>query len=377
MKITRPLSDMKVFEDFPLKRERARDKTRILIVDDERGILESFSFLLEDFGYSIKTASNPEDALRLASSDRFDIAFIDQYLGSARGVDLMDRMSAVDPDLYFVIITGSSSTDLAVDAFKKGASDFVSKPFFGADLIRSIEHVNKKRELDLQKKEFLATLSFKLDEAKEELRQIYFPVLSSLAQAMEKRDIGTYGHSMRVRHHSDLIAATLALGDEDKENLRVAAMLHDIGKIGTSDFILGKPGPLNEHEMREVRSHPQKGVEILKPLTKIFSQLEDILPAILHHHENFDGSGYPGGLAGEDIPMLARIIAVADTYDAILSDRPYRSAASHDKAIEVISDNRGRQFDRRIVSAFMDAHAKKRQAAERLLIPAGFSATEK
>jgi HD-GYP domain-containing protein (c-di-GMP phosphodiesterase class II) len=103
-------------------------------------------------------------------------------------------------------------------------------------------------------------------------------------------------------------------------------MLHDIGKIGTSDFILGKPGPLDVHELREVRSHPQKGVEILRPLTRIFGQLDQILPAILHHHEHYDGSGYPAGLVGEEIPLLARIIAVADTYDAILSDRPYRAA---------------------------------------------------
>ena len=333
----------------------ASQETRLLIVDDEKRILEAFSMLLEDFGYSVKTAPGADEALAMLSTNTFDIAFIDQFLGRDRGVDLMNRMAELDPDLHFVIISGNSSTQLAVDSFKTGASDFISKPFFATDLVRSIEFVNKRRRLEQEKKEFLLSLSSKLDEAKEELSTIYFSVLSSLAQAMEKRDMGTYGHSMRVKHYSDFIAEALCLGNEAREHLRVAAMLHDIGKIGTSDFILGKPGPLDEHELREVRSHPQKGVEILSPLTTIFGQLDQILPAILHHHEHYDGSGYPAGLAGEEIPLLARIIAVADTYDAILSDRPYRAAADHHRAVLEISRHAGRQFDGRIITAFVEA----------------------
>jgi DNA-binding NtrC family response regulator len=178
---------------------RAPQKTRLLLVDDEKRIRETFSLLLEDFGYSVKAASRADDALALLFTDKFDIVFIDQFLGPDRGVDLMNRMSALDPDLHFVIISGNGSTDLAVNSFKRGASDFISKPFFTTDLIRSIEFVNKRRQLDQEKKDFLRTLSVKLDEAKEGLRAIYFPVLSSLAQAMEKRDIDTYGHSMRVK----------------------------------------------------------------------------------------------------------------------------------------------------------------------------------
>jgi putative two-component system response regulator len=352
------LHGWKVAADLSSSGSRALQKTRLLLVDDERRIRETFSLLLEDLGYSVKTASCADDALALLSTDTFHIAFIDQFLGPDRGVDLMNRMSAVDPDLHFVIISGNSSTDLAVNSFKRGASDFISKPFFAADLIRSIEFVNKRRQLDREKKEFLRTLSVKLDEAKEELRAIYFPVLSSLAQAMEKRDIDTYGHSMRVKSYSNFIAEALSLGDEDREHLKVAAMLHDIGKIGTSDFILGKPGPLDAHELREVRSHPQKGVEILRPLTRIFGQFDQILPAILHHHEHYDGSGYPAGLSGEEIPLLARIIAVADTYDAILSDRPYRAASNHHRAIGELSGNAGRQFDKKIITAFVDAQAR-------------------
>lgn len=298
---------------------------KILIVDDEQRILETYASLLGDAGYYVRTASKAEDALLLASIEPYDIAFVDQFLGPTKGMDLIQKLSAANPYLHFVLITANGSTDLAVTAMKMGASDFISKPFFLADLLKSIEYVSKKRDLERQKKEMFDTLQTRLEEKTAELKTAYFSVLSSLAQAMEKKDIGTFGHSMRVRHYSRLIASALDLGGEEKENLKIAALLHDIGKIGTSDFILGKPGPLNETEMLDVRSHPLKGVEILKPLKPTFSQLDSILPAILHHHEYYDGSGYPTGLSGEGIPLLARIITVADTYDAIVSTRPYRA----------------------------------------------------
>ncbi len=334
---------------------------RILLVDDEVRIRDSFAPLLRDIGFYVETASNPDDALMAVANGGFDIVFIDQFLGSARGLELMSSLSELDPDLYFVIITGNGSTDLAVDALKRGACDFISKPFFLTDLLRSVDYVGRKRELDREKKEVLRRLELELHKKNEELKNVYFPVLSSLAQAMEKRDTGTYGHSMRAMHYSRLIATALGLGTRDRETLKVASMLHDIGKIGTSDFILGKPGPLSDEEKCAVRSHPMKGVEILKPLTRSFSQFEEVLPAILHHHESYDGSGYPYGLSGARIPLLARIIAVADTYDAILSDRPYRSASSHEKAMEEIIRNAGRQFEPSIVNAFVSADRKHHQ----------------
>lgn len=323
---------------------------RILLLDDERRILESFSASLSDIGCYVKTASQPGEALMLMSGERFDIVFLDQFLGPTRGLDLMERMSEMDPELYYVIITGKGSVDLAVEALKKGASDFITKPFFATDLIKSIDYVRKKREFDREKKRVVLTLEREVDKKTEELKRTHLAVLSSLTQAIEKRDLGTYGHSRRVTHYCELMASALELDDEERHFLGIAAMLHDVGKIGISDLILGKPRSLTHEELQSIRSHPVKGVEILKPL----KYLSPVLPAILHHHENYDGTGYPYGLAGQEIPLLARIIAVADTYDAILSNRPYRSAASHNDAIRELIDNSEKQFDPEIVSIFVD-----------------------
>lgn len=327
---------------------------KILLVDDEKRILETFSFVLEDMDYYVKTASEPEDAMRLVAEEEFDIAFVDQFLGPELGVDLMKRMSEKDPDIYFVIITANASTELAVESLKTGASDFISKPFTTSDLLKSIEYVNKKRALDIQRRELLEGLEATVSEKTAELEGVYFSVLASLAQAMEKKDMGTYGHSRRVGYVSRLIAASLDLSKEETGNLRSAALLHDIGKIGISDFILGKKGPLDEDEALTVKSHPQKGVEILRPV----AHFKPILPAILHHHEQYDGSGYPDGLSGDSIPLNARIIAIGDTYDAILSNRPYRSALDTNTVISELVENAGSQFDPFIVDAFVGAFSK-------------------
>jgi putative nucleotidyltransferase with HDIG domain len=345
--------------------ERGKTKmapeTRILLVDDEPHILEVFSAMLRDKGYPTRTASHAEEALRLVAVERFDIAFIDHVLGPVRGLDLIPRMAELRPDLSHVLITGNGNVELAVQALKSGASDYVSKPFLLADLTRSIDYVNKKREQERRRRELLESLEHNVRERTEELKNVYFPVLSSLAHAMETRDRGTYGHSRRVSHNSELIAAALGLDPEERDNLKAAALLHDIGKIGTSDFILGKKGALTEEEKKIVRGHPQQGVEILRPLAGAFKQLGSILPAILHHHENFDGSGYPSGLAGEAIPLLARIITVADTYDAILSDRPYRCSQGHDQAMAELVHCAGSQFDPKIVDVYVKKAADGRQ----------------
>ncbi len=330
-------------------------KARTLFIDDDKSILGVAAGMLENLGCSVKTAGGAEQALSLLSSERFDIAFIDQFLGMERGIDLMEKLSEADSELYFVIVTGNPDMQLAVEALKSGASDFITKPFGDLDLLRSMLYVLKKKKLDGKRKDIVAELESRVEKKTDELQQIYFSVLSSLARAVEKKDLGTYGHSIRVSHYACRIAAALGLSEEDTKTLKTASLLHDIGKIGIGDSILAKCGPLSEDEMRVIMSHPKKGVEILSPL----KQFESLLPAILHHHEHYDGSGYPHSISGDDIPLLARIISVADAYDAILSNRPYRAAADYKKAVQELAGCSGKQFDPLVISAFLEAVRKQ------------------
>jgi len=322
---------------------------RLLFVDDEKRILQTVRLLLDDYGFHLRTASNGEEARELVRTESFDIIFLDQFIGKERGTELMQAMSAAQPGLYFVIITANSSADLAVEALKQGATDFIAKPFFAADILKSIEFVSRRRDLDNQRREIMQTLEAKVRERTQELENAYLGVLAALAQALESRDFGTYGHCKRVSHYAGLIADALNMDSKEKYYLDIGALLHDVGKIGISDFILLKTDRLETAEWNSLKNHPEKGVEILKPLR----HLEPALPVILHHHENYDGTGYPRGLQGEDIPLGARIIAVADAWDVMLSDRPYRKARTAEAARKELMEFSGAQFDPRIVEVFL------------------------
>lgn len=335
--------------------------SKILLVDNEISILDALSCLLRELGFAVRTAAGPAEALDLVSRETFHMAFVDNVLGTAKGIDLIGKLGQLDPELHFVIMTGSPNIETAISAIKKGVSDFLCKPFHIKDLLTSINHVNSKRDLDQHRKSMLSRLELKVEEKTAELKQTYLSVMTALSRMVERKDLGTYGHSMRVSNISVLIAESLGLSAPEIEDIRAASLLHDIGKIGISDVILGKQGPLTLEEFRIIHGHPEKGVEILQPL----KHFEALLPTILHHHERYDGSGYPQGLSGNAIPFPARIIAVADTYDAILSDRPYRLASSEDSAVRVLSTMAGKQFDRRVTDAFMNVADGLRTAGVR------------
>jgi putative two-component system response regulator len=335
--------------------------SRILLVDDEDRILDALACMFKEIGWDVATAATPAEARRLVADEPFRMAFVDNHLGSMEGMELIDHLRKADPNLHFVIMTGNPDIETAIRALKNGIADFLRKPFHFEDLLVSIEHVNRKIDLERQKRELLEGLELTVQEKTAELKQTYLSVLVTLSRTVEKKDLGTYGHSMRVSEIAARIAENLGLSTAEITDIRAASLLHDIGKIGISDLILAKQGPLTEEELGIIRSHPQKGVEILQPL----KQFEAFLPAILHHHERHDGSGYPAGLSGDAIPLSARIISVADAYDAIISDRPYRGAGTDERAIAELRAFKGRQFDPTVVGAFFEVMQNSVEVAGR------------
>ena len=255
------------------------------------------------------------------------------------GLSLLERAAHIAPDLPIVMITGQADVEIARRAMQMGACEFLSKPFAVADLPIIVER-NVTRQA-------MAQASQRTH--KRELQDSYETVLDALLTALDTRDTETEGHSERVTAYCMVLADQLGVSAEERYHLERGALLHDIGKIGVPDRILLKPGPLTEAEWIEIRNHPAIGhrmcarIEFLKGASEI----------ILHHHERWDGEGYPLGLRGEEIPFGARIFAVVDAFDSITTDRPYRSATSYDAAVAEIHKNRGTQFDPRVVDAFL------------------------
>ncbi len=355
----------------------------VLIVDDEIGPRESLRMILKPL-YNVYMAENGYQALRCIQDEAIDLITLDVNMPGINGIDLLKEIRKLKSDVEVVIITGYGTLANAVEAIRYGAADFISKPFNIAEIIsvvsKSVERhklnmkirsvVQKIRELCLQgngQGYALANLfssiggtgTQELDrELAESFNKIdylenqkisvnYLDFLKVLVYILESKEPYTSGHSERVSFYSDLIAQDLQLSREEREDLQIAALMHDIGKIGLSNRLLEKAN-LTSDEKSDIRQHPINGVHLIEPLS--FSH--NVISAIRHHHERWDGKGYPDGLAGESIPLLARIITLADSYDAMILDRPYRQGLPFSQVEEELGRNAGFQFDPQIVPVF-------------------------
>ncbi|MBZ5585367.1 MAG: response regulator [Acidobacteriia bacterium] len=325
---------MRVFRDA---------KPRVLIVDDEDAVRTLLSEFLGSRGFETAQAANAEEALEALSRQPFDLALSDIQMPGRNGISLLAEIRRRRPEV-------------AVNAMKTGASDYVLKPFNLDRVEQAVrEALQRRAELQEQAEQRgrletmvreqtaqLRTLLADLDEASEN-------TLEALVAALDAREHETTAHSRRVAEYAVRLAEELGVRGEALENIRRGAMLHDIGKIGISDTILLKPARLTDAEWAEMRRHPQIGYWIL-------NGIESLRPAaeiVLAHHERFDGRGYPRGLKGEEIPLGARVFSVADTLDAITSDRPYQRGHSFESARQEIALNAGRQFDPAVVDRFL------------------------
>ncbi|HKA62678.1 MAG TPA: HD domain-containing phosphohydrolase [Methylomirabilota bacterium] len=329
---------------------------RVLIVDDERDIRTTLHAVFGSAGYECRTAPNGREAARLFEAERSPLTITDLKMPGMDGLQLLQHLRARDADAAVIMLTGAGDLNTAVESLKQGASDFILKPVNPDQVLLAAERALERRQLILERREHQALLETRVAEATRDLaaalgrlKETYQATLEALGSALATREVGTELHSRRVHAYSTALARAHGLAETEIDALGRGVLLHDIGKIGISDSILLKPGPLTPEEWAIMRSHPEVGRQILERIPF----LRDAIPVVYHHHERWDGTGYPLGLAGQAIPLGARIFALADAFDAMTFDRPYSTAISMDAARERIREAAGSHFDPEVVATFL------------------------
>jgi putative two-component system response regulator len=325
-------------------------RQKILIVDDEKTVRRSLNKCLTRSGFSCDEACDAREAMDNLNSNPADLVILDIMMPGTSGSELLPEIKQSFPDTAVVMATAVVEPDTIINCMKNGALDYITKPFDVNQLVNNIEMVLKKRQLELNLKEKSHVLEGKVDQQARELQKLFIDAIESLISALEAKDKYTAGHSRRVTKIAVDTGQALGLSAEELENLRWAALLHDIGKIGIDSSVQNKPGILTPTEYDYILTHCSIGPSIVEPLVN-----ETIVEVIRHHHDSYDGTGLNQKLRAEEIPLGARILAVADSFDAMTSDRPYRSAMAADIAIAEIKKCAGTQFDPLVVKAFLKA----------------------
>ncbi|HEY1799670.1 MAG TPA: HD domain-containing phosphohydrolase [Terriglobales bacterium] len=333
------------------------DSVRILVVDDEEAIREIVSSMLTSAHYKCKQARSGIEALAvLDSGEEFELMLSDLMMAELDGIGLLERSKERFPDMPVVMVTAVHDISVALGALRNGAYDYVLKPFEREQLLATVRRALENRRLKLENREYQMKLEAlvearteQLQKAMNSLERSYDITLEALGDALDLKDAETEGHSKRVTAFTIAVARQMGISTDQIRVIARGAFLHDIGKMAIPDAILRKPGALNPDETLIMREHCYRGYQMLKKIP-FLAEAADI---VYSHQEKYDGTGYPRGLKGEQIPLGARIFAVADTLDAITSDRPYRPAQSLTAARKEIEAWSGRQFDPEVVGQFL------------------------
>jgi putative two-component system response regulator len=311
-------------------------RPRVLCVDDEPVILQILRRLLEVQGFEAVTCADPLTAIEMFEGSSFDVVITDIHMPGMDGMALTRALHERKPELPVVVVTGHGTVDTAIQALREGASGMLVKPFTGEELLGEVRRALSSSQMRYEALQY----------------RYLSPVLDSIAltlsTAIEARNLETGEHCRQLGVLSERMAAVLGLDGRQQMTIRIGGYLHDIGKIGIADAILLKPGKLTDDEMAEMRRHSEIGAAILE----VHEAMADIAQIVRHHHERWDGRGYPDAMVGLDIPLGGRIIAVADAFSAMTSDRIYRPAMPLDRAWAELRAHSGTQFDPEIVAVF-------------------------
>ena len=320
---------------------------KILAVDDEQGIIDTLSMLLKRSGYNFTGITDPQEAIERVKKEHFDLMILDFIMTPFHGDQVVEEIRKFNKELYILLLTGHKDLVPPLETIKRlDIQGYCEKSDKFDQLLLLIESGMKS----IDQMHEIKKINEQLKDTYEKLEQAYLESIETLRYTVEAKDTYTRGHSDRVSEISVLIGKKLGLPDQDLKTLQIGGLFHDIGKIGVPDTILQKESKLTDDEYSEIKNHPSIGVHILSNAT-IF---KDIIPIVKHHHERFDGRGYPSQLKGEEIPYLARIAAIADSFDAMTSKRSYRDSLPLDVVKEEFRKNRGTQFDPELTDLFLD-----------------------
>ena len=331
------------------------ERRDILIVDDDWQVREVLHEIFISAGYNCLLAQDGREGLALFRASRPPLTVTDLKMPNMDGTALLQAILGEDSDAAVIVLTGAADVKTAIDSLKFGAYDFIMKPVNVDELVIAADRALERRQLLIERRQYQTYLELRVEEATRdlqgafrELKNTYKSTLEALGSALDTRDVGTEAHSRRVHGYSMATAKEYGVPEHQLSDIAHGVLLHDIGKIGIPDAILLKPGPLTPEEWKVMRRHPEIGRRLIESIPF----LREAVPIIYHHHERWDGSGYPLGLKGEDIPLGARIFAVVDAFDAMTYDRPYSKAIAVEDAKAEIHRCAGTHFDPTVVQAF-------------------------
>ncbi len=323
------------------------EQEALLVVDDEDAVRTVLHLKLSREGYRCEQASDADQTLRVLETTPVALILLDIKMAGKSGMELLPEIKEAYPDTTVIMATAVNDVDVAVQCLKLGADDYLCKPFNLDEVSLAVQRALEKRRLQFELRQYHQFLEDKVEEQKIEMRRLFLGAIEALVSALEAKDKYTAGHSRRVTEIALAVAKELGLSKRDEEDLRWGSLLHDIGKIAIDEAVQNKPASLTPEEYEHVMTHTHVGATIVGPVVngKIPKMIE-------HHHDHYDGNGLHQVIAGNDIPLEARILAVADAFDAMISHRPYRAAMPVAEAVEEIRRCAGTQFDPEIVDAF-------------------------
>lgn len=326
----------------------SKDKLDCLVVDDEPRLRQVLLHLMRGDGFRCFEACNGIEAMEVLERQPIPLVLSDMRMPRMDGIELLGKIRQRWPDTAVVMITAVSEVETAVSCLAMGAMDYLTKPFHIEEVRARVGQAIEKRRLILENRSYQTSLEQRVAAQAKRLEALFLGGVQTLAEALEAKDPYTRGHSVRVGQYARIIARTLELDEDTIRQVELGGNVHDIGKIGVRGDVLRKPGHLTDEEYEHIRAHPVIGWRILSPL---MSEVPVALNVVRSHHERMDGKGFPDGLKGEQIPLEARIVAVADALDAMTSGRPYRDDSGLQTALEEIERSCPTQFDAAVVNA--------------------------